>query len=240
MTISQKNYDPALMQGASNSNVLPQAIQDSTAQAFAVGPAGATNPVLNVDASTASQASGLGITGAATGVAVALAAIDSGSTGLMTLAGKGTGGYVKVLGNVSQVVSGSGATLTLTKSQSGSAVLFDRAAGIVFTLPANTPGMYFDFFVTVTITGGAAKVITASGTELLVGTIINTDTDSSDAIASWKSLVATGNIAVSMNGTTTGGIKGDWLRFTCLNTTTWNVQGLTLGTSTVATPFATS
>lgn len=152
-------------------------------------------------------------------------------------------GNVAVTGTLTHkrnVVSGSGATVSLTAAQSGSTVLFDRAAGIVFTLPANAPGLQFDFFVSVTITSGAAKVITATGTELLVGTIINTDTDSSDAVASWKSLVAASNIAVSMNGSTTGGIKGDWLRFTCLNSTTWNVQGLTLGTGVVATPFATS
>lgn len=138
------------------------------------------------------------------------------------------------------VVANSGATVSLTAAQSGSAVLFDRAAGIVYTLPANAPGIYFDFFVTVTITTNAAKVITAAGTELMVGQILNCDTDSSDAVAIWKSLVATSNIAVSMNGTTTGGIKGDWFRATCLNTTTWTVNGMTTGTSTVATPFATS
>ncbi len=138
------------------------------------------------------------------------------------------------------IVSGSGATVSLNASQSGATVLFDRAAGIVFTLPANNPGVYYDFFVSVTITSGAAKVITATGTELMVGQILNCDTDSSDAVAIWKSLVATSNIAVSMNGTTTGGIKGDWFRVTCLNTTTWAVNGMTTGTSTVATPFATS
>lgn len=138
------------------------------------------------------------------------------------------------------VVSGSGATVTLTAAQSGSVCLFDRAAGIVFTLPTAAAGLVFDFMVSVTITSNAAKVITAAGTELLVGTILNTDTDSSDAIASWKSLVATGNVAVSMDGSTKGGIKGDWLRFTCLSSIAWNVQGLTLGTGTVATPFATS
>lgn len=139
------------------------------------------------------------------------------------------------------VISGSGATATLNENQSGSAVLFDRAAGIVFTLPAACqPGTYFDFYVTTTVTSNAAKVITGAATELLVGTIFNTDTDTSDAVASWKSLVATANIAVSMNGSTTGGIKGDWIRFTKLNSVTWNVTGATLGTGTVATPFATS
>ncbi len=110
-----------------------------------------------------------------------------------------------VAGITKVIVSGSGATVALTAAQSGATVLFDRAAGIVFTLPANTPGIYFDFYVTVTITTNAAKVITATGTELLVGVINNTDTDSSDAIANWKSLVAAGNVAVSMNGTTSGG-----------------------------------
>lgn len=239
MTIQQKNYDPALMAGAANSVVLPQTITDSTSSALAVGANGATNPVVQVDCSTASVATGVKITGAATGTACAIAAIGSGTDESLTISPKGAG-TVKVNGNLRPVVSGSGATVTLTKDQSGSVVLFDRAAGIVFTLPANTPGMFFDFYVTTTITSNAAKVITATGTELLVGTIFNTDTDSSDAVASWKSLVAAGNVAVSMNGSTTGGIKGDWLRFTCLNSTTWNVSGFTLGTGTVATPFATS
>lgn len=140
-----------------------------------------------------------------------------------------------------KVISGSGATATLNHNDSGAAVLFDRAAGIVFTLPtAPAPGTFFDFYVTTTVTSNAAKVITGAGTELLVGSIINCDTDTSDAVAIWKSLVGTSNIAVSMNGSTTGGIKGDHVRFTCLNATTWNVTGVTNGTGSVATPFATS
>jgi hypothetical protein len=239
MTIQQKDYDPALTQGAANTVVLPQTITDATSSAFAVGPNGATNPGFQVDGSVSSAANGVKVIGRATGTRATLQVIGSGTDEGMEIQPKAAG-TILVGGQVQPIITGSGATVTLTKNQSGSAVLFDRAAGIVFTLPANTPGMVFDFFVTVTITGGAAKVITAVGTELLVGTIINTDTDSSDAVASWKSLVAASNIAVSMNGTTTGGIKGDWFRFTCLNTTTWNVSGFTLGTSTVATPFASS
>lgn len=239
MSLEQRLYDPALMAGAVNSNVVPQAITAASTTALAVGANGTTNPVLQIDTNTASVATGVKVTGAATGTPAIIAAIGSGTDESLTISPKGAGN-VKINGQLRSVVSGSGATVTLTKDQSGSVVLFDRAAGIVFTLPANTPGMIFDFFVSVTITSGAAKVITAAGTELLVGTIINTDTDSSDAVASWKALVASSYIAVSMNGTTTGGIKGDWLRFTCLNSTTWNVEGMTLGTSTVATPFATS
>lgn len=139
------------------------------------------------------------------------------------------------------VISGSGSTRTLNENESNSLVLFDRAAGIVFTLPAAcNPGTTFEFVVTTTITSNAAKIITGAGTELMVGQILNCDTDSSDAVAIWKSLVATSNIAVSMNGSTTGGIKGDRIICTKANSTTWIVTGTTTGTGTVATPFATS
>lgn len=240
MTIQQKNYEPDIMYGASTAVSAAQTITDATSSAFAVGANGATNPVFVVDASTSSVASGLSVTGAATGVAVALAVADSGSTGLMTIAGKGTGGYVKVTGLVNTVVSGLGATLTMTKSQSGATVLLDRAAGTTVTLPANTPGWYADFFVTVSVTSNSDKVITATASELLVGMILNCDTDTSDAVAIWKALVASSYISVNLDGSTKGGLKGDWFRLTCLNTTTWGVQGMTNGTGSVATPFATS
>lgn len=140
-----------------------------------------------------------------------------------------------------RVISPNSATRTLNENESGSAVLFDRAAGTVYTLPAAClPGTYFDFYVTVTATSNAHKIITGAGTELMVGQILNCDTDTSDAVAIWKSLVATSNIAVSMNGTTEGGVKGDWIRVTKLDSTTWGVNGGINGDGTVATPFATS
>lgn len=140
-----------------------------------------------------------------------------------------------------RVISPNSATRTLNENESGSAVLFDRAAGTVYTLPAAClPGTYFDFYVTVTATSNAHKIITGAGTELMVGQILNCDTDTSDAVAIWKSLVAASNIAVSMDGSTKGGVKGDVIRVTKLNSTTWGVYGQLNGTDTVATPFATS
>ena len=137
------------------------------------------------------------------------------------------------------VISGQGATRTLNENESGSVALFDRAAGIVYTLPTAKPGMVFDFIVTTTVTSNAAKVITAVGTELLIGGYTNVDTDTSNAVAAF-----TGNgsahVAVSMNGTTTGAVAGTRLRFTCLSSTRWMVEGMVLGTGVVATAFATS
>jgi hypothetical protein len=101
-------------------------------------------------------------------------------------------------------------------------------------------GTFFEFIVSVTKTSNTDKVITGSASELLVGSIINCDTDTSDTAAIWKALVGSSYISVNLNGGTLGGIKGDFFRLTCLNSTTWHVTGVTNATGTVATPFATS
>lgn len=137
------------------------------------------------------------------------------------------------------VISGQGATRTLNENESGSVALFDRAAGIVYTLPTAKLGMVFDFIVTTTVTSNAAKVITAVGTELLIGGYTNVDTDTSNAVAAFTGNGST-HVAVSMNGTTTGAVAGTRLRFTCLSSTRWMVEGMVLGTGVVATAFATS
>lgn len=135
--------------------------------------------------------------------------------------------------------SGNGATVTLTAGESGTTQVFDRAAGIVFTLPAPMPGMSFDFFVRTSITSNAAKVITNSASVFLQGSLINIDTDTTNAVAAWTADGTTIR-SVSMNGTTTGGLLGTWMRFTAVSSTIWLVTGIDQGSGTVATPFATS
>ena len=138
-----------------------------------------------------------------------------------------------------KVISGLGATRTLSVDESGSMVVLDRAAGIVLTLPLAVPGLTYDFVATTSVTSNAYKVITGAGTELLIGGYTNVDTDTSNAVA-----VFTGNgsthVSISMNGTTTGGLLGTALRFTCLSTTRWMVEGFVQGSGIVATAFATS
>ncbi len=147
--------------------------------------------------------------------------------------------FLEELRSTAKVISGQGATRTLSVDESGSTVLFDRAAGIVYTLPLAKPGVYFDFVVTTTVTSNAAKVITGAATEFLIGGYTNVDTDTSNAVA-----VFTGNgsthVAVTQNGTTTGGALGTKLRFTCLSSTRWFVEGIVQGSGVVATAFATS
>lgn len=133
--------------------------------------------------------------------------------------------------------SGNGATVTLTAADSGKSFLFDRAAGIVYTLPAPYPGMTFDFVYTVTITSNAAVVVTAAGTQFVAGAL---HVLVSGAITGLDfACNGTSHIKISSNGTTSGGILGGHVRFTAATTTLWVVDGLLVGSGSTVTPCST-
>ncbi len=137
------------------------------------------------------------------------------------------------------MISGLGATYTLSVDNTGATVVLDRAAGTVVTLPRAQAGLYFDFDVTTSVTSNSFKIITGAATEFLIGGYQSVDTDTSNAVAFFTGNGST-HIAVTMNGTTTGGLIGTSLRFTCLSATRWLVTGQNMGSGTVATAFATS
>lgn len=138
--------------------------------------------------------------------------------------------------------SGNGATVTLTAADSGRTLLFDRAAGIVYTLPKPVPGMTFEFVVSTTITSNAATVVTDGASTFIQGNIVgNVSAAASNGAANLTGWVCNGtsHIKVTMNGTTTGGIKGTRLRFIALSSTLWDVSGLAIQTVAIATPCST-
>lgn len=75
---------PAGIQAAST-------ITSSSSTAFTVGANGVTNPAFNVDASTASSATGVVVKSAATGGTTTITETDSGANSSLTIAAKGTG-----------------------------------------------------------------------------------------------------------------------------------------------------
>lgn len=136
------------------------------------------------------------------------------------------------------VISGVGATRTLLQSEHGSTCLFDAAAGNVYTLPTPVAGLYFDFATTVTVTSNAAKVITSGSSVFLLGSvdmIINTSATTLAALAN-----GTTHVAISSNGSTTGGVQGSFFRVTAISSTQWVISGMVSGSGSLATPFATS
>lgn len=138
--------------------------------------------------------------------------------------------------------SGNGATVTLTAANAGGTFLFDRAAGIVYTLPVPVPGMTFDFVYTVTITSNSGTVQTDGASTFIQGNILgNVSGAASNGAANLTGWVCNGtsHIKVAMNGSTTGGIKGTRLHFVATSSTLWNVDGLAIQTVAIATPCST-
>lgn len=140
-------------------------------------------------------------------------------------------------GRVGSIVSGQGATDTLTAAQSGGTILFDRAAGIIYTLPAPVVGLTFTFIVTTSVTSNNDKVITDAGTTLLTGSVVEATTGGAANLYVGN---GSSHIAVLMNGTTTGGLQGTKLEFTCVTSTLWEVSGWNNASGTIATPFSTT
>lgn len=136
------------------------------------------------------------------------------------------------------VIQSVGATRTLLAKESGALCLFDRAAGIVYTLPTPVEGMQFEFSNTVSVTSNAAKVITSAATVFLVGGV----EASTLTAGSQDFFVADGTtiVAISEDGITKGGLIGDNFTVTAISATQWVIKGVTCGSGTLATPFATS
>ena len=220
--------------------------------ALTAGANGATNPVLQVDASTSSVATGLKITGAATGTACALAAIGSASDESLSINAKAAGtiaiggtstGLVSIATASSSagmrykrsVLASSGNT-TMTSAMSGSVMLLDGAA-TDYTLPAigaGDVGMEFWFVATIiatdqTITAGAADLLT--GSIEVVDTAADTDVFVPDV---------SDDLIITLNGTTTGGkTVGSWCHLVAISATRWWVEGIFItATETQGTPFS--
>jgi hypothetical protein len=137
-----------------------------------------------------------------------------------------------------QIIADAVSTRTLVAKESDALCLFDRAAGVVYTLPAPVIGMQFTFAVTVSRTSNAHKIITDAATTFLVGSMLlaNTGATTGQGFAADGTTIR----AVSSNGTTTGGLIGDRYTVTCISSTQWLVEGTMTQTGTAATPFATS
>lgn len=143
-------------------------ITSASANALAVGLAGATNPALNIDASTASSVTGFNIKSAASGGGVTMSVISSATNengnitvakgtgqGVVSTPGNGTlilqstGGQVRlsISGASNMVISGSSATFSSGATASASTVRFSVVGNTDTALSAGTeaPSAFFNF-----------------------------------------------------------------------------------------------
>lgn len=171
-------------------------ITSTSANALTVGRQGATDPVLKIDASTSSVATGISVKGAAAAGGVAVAAISSGTNESLTVDAKGSGtitlGSVST-GNVvlSRAMTGVSASVTgAVTSRSGTAVAAAASVTPAF-LTSSTAllGLYFG-------TGSPNTALTAAKGSLYMRTDGSTTNDrayvNTDGSTAWTNITTAG------------------------------------------------
>jgi hypothetical protein len=132
------------------------------------------------------------------------------------------------------------ATSSLTAAQSGAVFTVAPAAATVITLPAPVVGLNYTFWVTTAATGtNTLKFITASGI-YLQGYDLITTVGSAGTGELFQATAAGTFISFNCNGTTSGGLIGTEIIFTCLTSTLWQVSATNIGSGTLVTSFAIS
>lgn len=128
--------------------------------------------------------------------------------------------------------------VTLTEADhAGRLGVFDVAAGAIVTLPRSTgSGAIYRFFVKTTITSNAAKVQVGNADDVIQGTLATGGDGSASEVMRWSS--AAGSDTISGNGSTTGGIRGDYYEIEDAAEGVFSIRGVITATGTEATPFS--
>lgn len=127
------------------------------------------------------------------------------------------------------------ASTTLTRNTHANTwVNLSAAAGLTVTLPASSgKGDVYKLFVATTVTSNNYVIQVANATDIMQGGIsMSTD------ISGTNLLTASTTDTITMNGSTTGGLKGTWLTFDDVSSGIWALSGFVVTTGTEATPFS--
>lgn len=153
-----------------------------------------------------------------------------------------TAGAVEIsrAADVSTRMVPAGSTLTLTELEhEGRVIALDQADGSTVTLPAATgSGAVYKAVVTVTPTSNAHVIQVANATDEFAGVILQTDTDTSDTLASYPALAADNFDTITLNSGTTGGEVGDEIVIQDIATGVFLIKGHVNGSGVVATPLS--
>lgn len=125
-------------------------------------------------------------------------------------------------------------TASRSKHANGPTTTLSAAAGLTVTLPAATgTGDVYEFLVITTVTSNSYKIQVANATDSFYGGVgISTD------IAGVTELAVSGDDTITMNGSTTGGLVGSWVRVKDAGTGIWMLEGFLCSTGTEASVFS--
>lgn len=150
--------------GSANVGTTTMNVKSSNANALVVGPSGATNPSLNVDASTASAATGLNVKSAAAAAGLALSVISSGTDENLTIDAKGAGS-ITLAGTSTGGINLNDPTTVTSASASALAVGLNGATNPALLVDASTASSATGLSVkSAAAAGGLAVAVISSGT----------------------------------------------------------------------------
>lgn len=134
-------------------------------------------------------------------------------------------------------ISVTSATLTVTSAaHAGGTIVLNRAAGITCTLPAATgSGFKYTFVVGTTVTSNSNIIRVANSSDVMTGVAINA-ADGGDTAVAFETAAASDTI--TLNGTTTGGVRGDRVEVEDIAANLYYVRVVGSATGTEATPFS--
>jgi hypothetical protein len=139
----------------------------------------------------------------------------------------GSGSLVAVTGNIT----------ANSAANAGRTNLLNVAAGATVTLPAAAgTGNSYRFAVQTTVTSNSYIVKVANSTDVMAGRALVITDNAADAVIGFETTASSDTI--TLNGTTTGGIKGDTIELVDIASGLWLVTVNTSATGTEVTPFS--
>ena len=187
-------------------------ITAASASALTVGRQGATDPVLKVHSSTASQATGISITGKAAASGAAIAVISSGTNEALTIDAKGSGTVTIGATSTGNVVLGDSMTITSAGAVSGITTLAIGGALSGVTTIANSGKQTNSTASEALLFNGAGTSaqyarMTSTGADLILGIASSTGTGLFTGNSNYATTLGTNNgtaLEFGVNGTVAG------------------------------------
>lgn len=135
---------------------------------------------------------------------------------------------------VMQTITTTAATTLAFGNHAETIVVLNSTTGRILTLPTSAgTGKKFHIYVNSTVSSGSHVIAVGNTTDIMTGGVsVSTD------IAGVTCLATATDDTITMNGSTTGGVKGSVIHLTDVVSGQWNVEGFLVSTGAEATPFS--
>jgi hypothetical protein len=132
------------------------------------------------------------------------------------------------------VITITAATTLNADAYAGRTINLNSATGRIVTLPAATgSGASYTIFVGTTVSSGNHVIRVAAGTNIIQG-VLSVSTDAAGVTIP----TAADSDTITMNGSTTGGLRGSVIQLQDVASGVWCVSGSLVSSGAEATPFS--